>query len=548
MTGSTIPDELLRSLRSAKRNRYFYGKPLDAAAFQLEQCYGIEQRWLLNRLTLGPGVLCGLEVLAGQDGTVAVQPGVAVDGLGREIIVPAPFVIDPFQPLDGYGKPDGDRLAAGAQVTIWLSYNECATDQTSVAISDCDGGTTNQAGATLERYLPRVTVGLPDARPPSLTPEQRDAIYPPVPAADFDRRIATEGTLAITSAPPDAASVVVATVTLGAAGTPSTVDQYGYRPEVFSNTVLFELIAALAERVDACCNAVHTPVTRTLQVVSGDAQSGPSGQTLANPVAFLVVDENGTAVDGEAVELKVSADATLVDADLAAPPAGAADLTVTSHDGGAVRVNWQLGAAAGQQTLVARVLSTGSSQVVGATGTAAPPPPEPPRVTDLRPGNAVTVPDAWATQPTITLAFDQALSQASLDNPEAWLGLWWFQNFNGNFTSLRRIKLGLADAGGGTAPTFRGDQVNAERFTVLVVMLGSAPEVVADATGSALDAEFAGTKLTADQLGALWGNEEFQPDQAFVDAITDGGGLLPSGDGQPGGKFFSSFFRLGPVN
>lgn len=547
MTGSTIPEELLRTLRAAKRNQYFYGKPLDAAAFQLEQCYGLDQRWLVNRLTLGHGVLCGLQVIAGQDGRVALQSGAAVDGLGREILVPAPVLVDPFQPSDAHGRPDGERLAAGQQVTLRLCYTECDADPTAVAVSDCDGGTTTQPGATIERYLVRVTAGLPDARPPALSPEQRDAIYPPAPAAGFDRRVATQSTLQIGCEPPEQACVVVATVTLGEAGAPSTVDQYTYRAEVFSNSVLLELIVALAERVDACCNAAHPVPTRTLQIVSGDGQSAEPGQFLPAAVELRVADENGNGIDGEAVEFTAADDASVADADVPGQP-GTPTLTLTSHDGGLVRVSWQLRSAPGPQSLIARLVATGADTVVGATGVPAPQP-DPPRVTAIRPGNATTEPDSWANEPTITIAFDQPIREECLANPDGWLGLWWFQNFGeGEFGTLRRIKLGLADPGGGTTAMFRGEQVDAERFTVLVVMLGSAPEVVADATGIALDAEFAGTKLAADQISELWGNEEFQPDQDFVDAVTDGGGVLPSGDGQPGGKFFSSFFRLGPVN
>lgn len=547
MTGSTIAEELLRTLRAPKRNRYFYGKPLDAAAFQLEQCYELGERWLGNRTTLGPGVICGLQVLAGQDGRIGLQPGVAVDGLGREVIVPAAFYLDPFQLLDAFGMPQGDRLAPGAQVTVRLYYNECAADPTAVAVSDCDGGTTTQAGATIERYLVRVTAGVPATRPPALSPEQRDAIYPAAPSADFDRRVAAETALAIGCAPPDEVGVVVATVTLGAEGAPATVDQYGYRPEVFSNTVLFELIAALADRVDACCNAVHPPVTRTLQLTSGDAQGGPPGLPLPAPVELRVVDGDGNGLDGEAVAVSVGGDATLSDADVPGQPEASTE-TIMSHDGGHVRVAWKLSSFPGQQSLVGQLVATGGTVVATATGTFEQPPAAPPRVIGLRPANTATVPDAWANEPTLTLAFDQPMSAASLNNPDAWLGVWWFQNLSGNFTSLRRIKFGLADEGGGTRPTLRGEPVEAERFTVLVVMLGSAPEIVADASGLALDAEFAGTKLTADQLGSVWGNEEFQPDLAFVDAVADGGAMLPSGDGQPGGKFFSSFFRLGPVN
>src|SRR5215467_1527080 len=80
---------LLGTLQSPTRNRYFYGKMLDAQHLTLEQNYYNRLRWMMNRLSLGSGVLCGLEINPPQpDGTTTINPGVAVDALGREIIVP----------------------------------------------------------------------------------------------------------------------------------------------------------------------------------------------------------------------------------------------------------------------------------------------------------------------------------------------------------------------------------------------------------------------------------------------------------------------------
>src|ERR1051326_8233281 len=89
--------EVLRQLATPTRNRYFYGKLLDTFHFELEQNYGNRKRWLLNRLTLGSGVVCGLSVAITNDGkSVLVQPGVAIDQLGREIVVPAVSIpVDP---------------------------------------------------------------------------------------------------------------------------------------------------------------------------------------------------------------------------------------------------------------------------------------------------------------------------------------------------------------------------------------------------------------------------------------------------------------------
>lgn len=77
-------------LHTPKRNHYFFGKQLDVYHFQLETDYFNAKRWLINRLTVGFGVVCGLDVREchQRPGVVIVEPGVAIDGLGREIIVP----------------------------------------------------------------------------------------------------------------------------------------------------------------------------------------------------------------------------------------------------------------------------------------------------------------------------------------------------------------------------------------------------------------------------------------------------------------------------
>ena len=104
----------LAELSSPARNNFFYGKLMGVQQFQLEQAYFLRQRWLLNRLGLGSGVLCGLEVVPTEDGQkLWLRPGVALDGLGREILVPSAYCIEnPRQPTDDCGRPAGDQVPA----------------------------------------------------------------------------------------------------------------------------------------------------------------------------------------------------------------------------------------------------------------------------------------------------------------------------------------------------------------------------------------------------------------------------------------------------
>lgn len=73
----------------AKRPRYFHGRLLTAADFQLEQQYTDGRLCRLALVALGPGVVEGL-VISAFDGSIVISPGVAVDPLGRLIELTEP--------------------------------------------------------------------------------------------------------------------------------------------------------------------------------------------------------------------------------------------------------------------------------------------------------------------------------------------------------------------------------------------------------------------------------------------------------------------------
>src|SRR5436305_1006460 len=98
------------ALTTPERNNFFYGKIMAVRQFSRETTYLNAKRWLLNRLVLGTGIVCGLkvEVDPKNAGMVLVHPGVAIDGLGREIVVPAPLSIDPTKLTDDQGATTGN--------------------------------------------------------------------------------------------------------------------------------------------------------------------------------------------------------------------------------------------------------------------------------------------------------------------------------------------------------------------------------------------------------------------------------------------------------
>ncbi|MEJ1961442.1 MAG: hypothetical protein WDO56_07820 [Gammaproteobacteria bacterium] len=125
----------LDELAAPKRNHYFYGKLLDEMHLRLEQDYFNGKRSLLNRLALGSGVLCGLQITP-ENKLVRVSPGVAIDGFGREIIVPEEVRVDLSRvSVDcctvRERKPDEKTLY------LKVCYRECKADFEPVLVSDC---------------------------------------------------------------------------------------------------------------------------------------------------------------------------------------------------------------------------------------------------------------------------------------------------------------------------------------------------------------------------------------------------------------------------
>lgn len=74
-----------------ERNRYFYGKLFTVRDFETEQRYFNDKRRLINKLVIGSGIVSGLQVVAIDDKTLSIEPGIAIDNLGREIVIPSPL-------------------------------------------------------------------------------------------------------------------------------------------------------------------------------------------------------------------------------------------------------------------------------------------------------------------------------------------------------------------------------------------------------------------------------------------------------------------------
>lgn len=114
-----------------KRPNYFAGQVLTADDFRAEQEYHRKKRQLLNRMLHGYGVVCGLRVVpARHPARVIVEPGLALDAAGREIVLPEPAEVDLAARPDGDARQERDPQA---KRFIALEYAERETDLAPVA-------------------------------------------------------------------------------------------------------------------------------------------------------------------------------------------------------------------------------------------------------------------------------------------------------------------------------------------------------------------------------------------------------------------------------
>jgi len=75
-------------MTEVERLHYVNGRRLDAGDLRLEQHYHIAMRRLLNRGLFTPGVVNGFNVAEASEKEVHVEPGLALDPHGREVVLP----------------------------------------------------------------------------------------------------------------------------------------------------------------------------------------------------------------------------------------------------------------------------------------------------------------------------------------------------------------------------------------------------------------------------------------------------------------------------
>lgn len=162
-------------LRTFRRNTYFNGKLLTERNFTDEQKYLVGKDRLHNTLLHGTGTVCGLSVASHPNEDcrrryLVLEPGLALDCCGREIVVPQPTVIDVLTLIAEQGltlDPEGDQ-----DLFIRLCHDECGDERVPVILPDCscaDGDTAwNRIRESFRVSLALTRAGeRPPVRPPS---------------------------------------------------------------------------------------------------------------------------------------------------------------------------------------------------------------------------------------------------------------------------------------------------------------------------------------------------------------------------------------------
>jgi hypothetical protein len=138
-------------IQTFRRNHYFNGKLLVERDFVLEQEYMIGKDWLHNNLLHGIGTVCGLKVVqhpnpACRDEYVVIQPGLALDGCGREILVKEPVVVPLLETVNNDTELSS-RFDEAREYDLFISlcYKEKWEEKIPTLLPDCDCDDDTQA-------------------------------------------------------------------------------------------------------------------------------------------------------------------------------------------------------------------------------------------------------------------------------------------------------------------------------------------------------------------------------------------------------------------
>ena len=272
---------------------------------------------------------------------VVVNPGVAIDASGREIIVPAPIQVDPWILTDGRVTRDlretgfshlmvteePSKQKYPINVAICLSYNECLKDYIPVAVSECNTKDQCAADTLVETYTVIVTEKIPnpilldldyckalwaDQKPAEEISGQNESTVitneVQIEEMDLIRKSLCEEVSRPWVNPLLQSCIPIAVIPLlgdSNLGDPVTCE---YRSLIYSNSQLLNMILCLSDRISECCGQKEVHVQK-LEIRTGNNQTAPVGDVVEDlevtvlrdgqpvtdvvPVTFEVAGNNG---------------------------------------------------------------------------------------------------------------------------------------------------------------------------------------------------------------------------------------------------------------
>lgn len=160
-------------LNKFSRNHYFNGKLLVERDFVDEQIYHIAKRRMLNSVLHGDGTVCGLKLRQHpapdcQPHYIYVEPGVAIDCCGREIVVTRNEPIH----ISALVEDAGLELDGSQDLFVAIRYRDRLAEQIPVILGDCDCADEQQAANRIDECFEFVVFArspgeVPLVRPPS---------------------------------------------------------------------------------------------------------------------------------------------------------------------------------------------------------------------------------------------------------------------------------------------------------------------------------------------------------------------------------------------
>ncbi len=163
-------------LQRFRRNTYFNGKLLTERDFADEQAYLVGKDRLHNAFLHGTGTVCGLAVTAHPNEEcrgryLVLEPGLALDYCGREILVTERTVIDVELLLEEQGVSLDEELSQDLFISI--CYEETGDEKVPLILPDCDCADNNDAWNRIrEGFRIALTATRSGARPPVNPPSE----------------------------------------------------------------------------------------------------------------------------------------------------------------------------------------------------------------------------------------------------------------------------------------------------------------------------------------------------------------------------------------